>query len=93
MMDLADGDMQVLKKSKDMKDKMKNKWKNIRDELPPEGEPVLTYCSHDKTFRVDYLMNLGETEDFIDSYCFANTYADDYKNVTHWIELPNPPEE
>lgn len=66
-------------------------WVSVKDELPEEGEKVLTIDFSKPEFleyRIDYTIKL---EDIKEHYLWACRFADEYNKVTHWMPLPVPP--
>ena len=76
------------------------RWKKFSEELPPEGKYILTYNKKHHRYKVDYII-LCRNEDmsvpFIwghrDLPLFDPIVTTEMDNVTHWMELPEPPVE
>lgn len=75
-----------------------SKWISVKDRLPPEEKNVLFYVSLYSIIRVGYIIpkiNRGEVAHNIPAFWFVDdsentAYAEE--DVTHWQELPAPPE-
>jgi hypothetical protein len=66
---------------------MSDEWISVKDQLPEEGEKVLSFCPSDyEPIRIDYVMK-------IDGPFWACRHYNDYHNVTYWMPLPKSPEE
>lgn len=63
-----------------------SEWISVKDRLPQEKEVVLTYESAFDSMSMAF--RLPNTEEFIN---VGDYYALDA--VTHWMPLPNPPED
>ena len=74
--------------------KLKMKWISVKDRLPDEGKQVLTFNAKQKDYddyRLDYIV-LMNTEP--NGYIWACRLDDHYNyETTHWIPLPEPPNE
>jgi len=64
------------------------KWINIKDKLPEDGIEVLTFGNNG--FKLDYLI-FSEFKNI--PYIWGNELIDDWHKVTHWMPLPDNPEE
>lgn len=79
------------------------KWKNAAEEIPPDG----TLCAitsvsdgHGRRMGVyiakyeKHYNTLNEKDGFVEGFFKTGlyTYHEQYKNVTHWIPLPDLPE-
>jgi hypothetical protein len=53
-------------------------WISVKDRLPTDGEPVLTYDTEDDVMRCTSFETWGNVANF------------DY--LTHWMPLPKPPQ-
>jgi hypothetical protein len=62
-------------------------WIRCEDKLPDEGVYVLTYWKNHDEYRLDYIIH-DEKDKF-----WACVLDDDGNIVTHWMELPKPPED
>lgn len=66
--------------------RQESEWISVKDRLPEEGTPVLTYSADG--FMVDYTILFDEIDQ---PYVWARQLVDDYLKVTHWMPLPTPP--
>jgi len=62
-----------------------SEWISVKDRLPKENEEVLAFSGF-----IFYALNVN--------HLYENGFFDlveeiVYQNVTHWMPLPNPPEE
>lgn len=66
-----------------------SEWVSVKDRLPPLHYPVLAYDGEDieKAFRTEGCL-VEECSWYWTHYDFM-----DWDGVTHWMELPNKPEE
>ncbi len=62
-------------------------WIDVNDELPEEGEHVLTYIK-DGFYAVDYLIISPVPPA---PYVWGCQLYDEWEVVTHWMPLPFPP--
>lgn len=60
-----------------------NEWINIKDKMPKKFENVLAANKRGKQYDIDKAWWNGS--------CFDRSTKKPYKNVTHWMPLPNPP--
>ena len=60
------------------------KWISVKDRLPKEGEWVIGA----NLYRVEFGIYLGKKKGFVIPYC---NYL--CLEMTHWMPLPNPPDE
>lgn len=64
-------------------------WIRVEDRLPEVGEIVL--CYRESHYRIEtYLMEIG-AYGFFREHTWGNTESDNWR-VTHWQNLPSPPE-
>jgi hypothetical protein len=64
-------------------------WISAKDRLPEEGLRVLTILKNEyfPEYKLDYIVDLGHEK------IWACILADEFDRVTHWMFLPEPPEE
>lgn len=71
--------------------KKQSQWISVDDELPEDNTRIITYRVMD-----DELMNpWGEYDDYwVCDLCYTNKedLKSNWKEVTHWMPLPTPPE-
>lgn len=63
------------------------KWISVKEKLPNKNRRVLFY-SKNKIIVLGFFSDDGWTEESSEGICKLN-----YRNVTHWMPLPNPPKE
>ena len=65
------------------------KWISVKDQIPPEGTPVLVYSNDEvPTHHVDYIVMFPEDTP---PYIWARSRIGDGARITHWMGLPDPP--
>lgn len=83
------------------------KWISVKNELPKSDQIVLIRRNDNSLFVAkfdDYTNSLESVRDFylaninfgdLPRYClgYADVYGTGYGNITHWMPLPNPPED
>jgi len=62
------------------------KWISVKERLPEEGDSVLFYDSGLGDIEVGQFIRVGWHPEWADTIINA-------KRVTHWMVLPEPPEE
>jgi len=65
-----------------------SKWISVKDELPEEGLSVLVYDDYDDRFRVDHVRPYQE-----EKQRWHTAAGPGWGYVTHWMPLPDQPEE
>ena len=68
-------------------------WISVKDRLPDESRSVLVYCNNGYITNVHYSKKHQKFNMFD---CFDDEDAKEYSafdNVTHWMPLPEPPNE
>lgn len=66
------------------------KWISVKDKLPEEGTDVLSCNIKSKEIAIDYIVKF-ESEPL--GYIWACRLQDEFNNVTHWMPLPELPNE
>lgn len=66
-----------------------NNWVSVKDRLPENNDAVLFYVKNGIGFLVGYFENEHWVETFGRLYCERIEDG----TVTHWMPIPNPPEE
>lgn len=82
-----------------------NQWISVKDKLPLHQQVVLCFNANNTTAVTIFLDNaevqkrlrlngVNMPPDKSVGYCFASqeTKSHTLNDVTHWMELPNPPE-
>lgn len=65
-------------------------WISVKDRLPEEGVKVLTYDPVLQQMTVDHILIYPEDEE--EPYLWSHRLISDWNRITHWTELPEPPE-
>ncbi len=75
---------------------MTGEWIRVEDGYPKAGQPVLLKIKHQPEIIIGYHHASGwdEFADYIEIHgdAYITQSLDNYK-VTHWVPLPEPPEE
>ena len=62
-----------------------SQWISVKDRLPPEMDKVLVASKPKETYYIDFAWWTGHG-------WYRGYRKSSYKNVTHWMPLPEPPE-
>lgn len=63
-------------------------WISVEEQLPKEGQHVLIYGF--RGYEVDYIIFVDEERN---KYIWAKVLDHERDFITHWMELPKPPED
>lgn len=71
---------------------LRNTWISIQNGAPKDGQRVIFYTTNSYESQNDDHIFMGCYRFFDDDHRFFGDHGCGITDVTHWMELPNPPE-
>ena len=71
-------------------------WISVKDRLPEEYVKVLTIdiLHYDPpNYKIDHIIHIREDDTYQEQYIWGCRLYDEQNDVSHWMPLPEPPEE